>query len=174
MNLRLHLLSSSLISLLVAAVASAAQDDADQPFDCHIAYNDLRYDLTSLGGEHTLRRTRDSPPTTMIDVLTFNLCEDLKPQDGVDDADQVKCLLSFLGMLLSIRTDHLLVSTAHTSMLDNDEPEAGRARPHNSRHTPRQFIRLIHTNIMYAVPLPLASPFSPYLLTFPLPKICNI
>ena len=91
MNLRLHLLSSSLVSLLVAVVASAAQDDGESgtPFNCHISYSDLNFDLTGLAGQHTLTRTRQTPPTTTIDTLIFNLCEDLQPQDGVDDADQV-------------------------------------------------------------------------------------
>lgn len=95
MNLRLHLLSSSLVSLLVASVsasaAAAARDDTNsgKPFDCYISYGDLKFDLTSLKGLHTLKRVRETPPTTMIDTLVFNICEDLQPKDDVDDADQV-------------------------------------------------------------------------------------
>lgn len=94
MNLRLHLLSTSLISLLVASVsasAAAARDDTNsgKPFDCYISYGDLKFDLTSLKGLHTLKRVRETPPTTTIDTLAFNICEDLQPKDDVDDADQV-------------------------------------------------------------------------------------
>jgi len=61
-------------SLLVSA-----QDDA--PFDCHLNVGLLTYDLTTLG-EITVSRTRNTPPSMMVDSLRFNLCEDLKVEDG--------------------------------------------------------------------------------------------
>ncbi|TDL24261.1 hypothetical protein BD410DRAFT_786373 [Rickenella mellea] len=62
----------------------------DSPFDCHVSLDGgaRKYDLTSLKGEHTASRTRDTPPTTMVDEVRFDLCEDLKPRDGVAAADQ--------------------------------------------------------------------------------------
>ncbi|KAH9916931.1 autophagy-related protein 27, partial [Amylocystis lapponica] len=65
----------------------AAQDDGS-PFECYITYDNRKYDLTSLAGEHTLKRTRETPPTTMVDTVVFNLCADLQQQDGVNEADQ--------------------------------------------------------------------------------------
>lgn len=64
-----------------------AQDDS--PFDCYVNKGDKKYDLHSIGGEHSASRERDSPPTKYRDTVRFNLCEDLKPQDGVASEDQV-------------------------------------------------------------------------------------
>ena len=72
--------------LLVLGVA--AQDGTD-PFNCHVRTNDLTYDLTPLQGEHTASRTRETPPSNWVDSVRFNLCADLKPQDGVGAGDQV-------------------------------------------------------------------------------------
>ncbi|KAF9528460.1 autophagy-related protein 27 [Crepidotus variabilis] len=57
-------------------------------FDCHVTVNDLKFDLTSMGGEHILNRTRSTPPTTMIDSLRFDLCADLKRMDYLSEHDQ--------------------------------------------------------------------------------------
>ncbi|GBE81152.1 autophagy-related protein 27 [Sparassis latifolia] len=65
----------------------SAQDDGS-PFDCHITSGNLKYDLTALAGEHTVSRTRMSPPTEMIDSVAFNLCADLQQKDGVGAQDQ--------------------------------------------------------------------------------------
>ncbi|KAH9485376.1 Autophagy-related protein 27 [Psilocybe cubensis] len=46
------------------------------------------FDLTSLGGVRTVTRTRDTPPTKVVDSLRFDLCEELKLQDGVSEHDQ--------------------------------------------------------------------------------------
>jgi len=71
--------------LLLSSLVSAAEE---APFDCHITLASAKYDLTKLAGPHTVSRTRDTPPTTMVDTLTFDLCADLKAQDGVKDKDQ--------------------------------------------------------------------------------------
>lgn len=82
----------SLLSLFFFLSTSVqAQDDA---FNCHITTNGQNYDLTKLAGEHVVTRTRDTPPTTMVDSLRFDLCADLNKQDGVADADQVRGVTS--------------------------------------------------------------------------------
>ena len=86
-----HLGPVNLIYVLVlvnfAFLSVVAQDD--NPFDCKIHTSDLDFDLTQLAGEHTISRTRVTPPTTMIDTLRFDLCADLKALDGVAESDQV-------------------------------------------------------------------------------------
>lgn len=63
----------------------------DSPFDCKVSLDGgkLQYDLTSLEGVHTLFRTRDIPPTRMVDEVQFNLCNDLQKREGIAEGDQV-------------------------------------------------------------------------------------
>lgn len=86
-----HNLPVSLLSLffLLSSPSFVQAEDSD-PFNCHVTSNGLNYDLTKLAGEHTISRTRDTPPSTMVDSLRFDLCADLKAQDGVAEADQVR------------------------------------------------------------------------------------
>jgi len=81
--------SSLVFSNLLFALGVVAQD-GDNPFDCRVRTNDLTYDLTPLQGEHTVSRTRDTPPSSWVDSVRFDLCADLKPQDGVAVGDQVR------------------------------------------------------------------------------------
>ncbi len=64
---------------------------AQSGFDCRISLDGgkRKYDLTSLAGEHTLARTRDTPPSQVVDELRFDLCKDLDMKQGVEDGDQV-------------------------------------------------------------------------------------
>lgn len=80
------LLKSFLYLLLLQSWALADEHPA---FDCHVTVSNAVFDLTSLAGEHTLNRTRNRPPTTMVESLRFNLCTDLDPLEGVAEADQV-------------------------------------------------------------------------------------
>lgn len=79
----LHALSCAF--LLLAATRVSAQEG----FDCKITSGGYSWDLTSLKGEHTLSRERETPPTKFRDDVTFNLCEDLTRKEGVADKDQV-------------------------------------------------------------------------------------
>ncbi|OJA20367.1 hypothetical protein AZE42_07314 [Rhizopogon vesiculosus] len=45
-------------------------------------------DLTALGGEQILHRTRDTPPTTMVDELKLNRCGDLPSLMDIPEKDQ--------------------------------------------------------------------------------------
>ncbi|KAF8893772.1 autophagy-related protein 27 [Infundibulicybe gibba] len=74
------------ILLLLLFSPSLAQDEA--VFDCKPSVNNLNFDLTTLSGEHSVSRTRETQPSTMIDMLRFDLCAELKPQDGVAERDQ--------------------------------------------------------------------------------------
>ena len=74
---------------LLLSLGVAAQD-GNNPFDCHVRTNGLTYDLTPLQGEHTVSRTRETPPSSWIDAVRFDLCADLKLQDGVAAGDQVR------------------------------------------------------------------------------------
>jgi hypothetical protein len=70
----------------------------DTPFDCRFTIDSLKYDLTTVAGEHVISRTRQTPPTSMVDSVRFDLCADLKAQDGVAEQDQVRdnLLLTFV------------------------------------------------------------------------------
>jgi len=35
------------------------------------------YDLSGLAGQHTVERTRSTPPTSMIDKIIFDVCNEL-------------------------------------------------------------------------------------------------
>ncbi|KAH7914113.1 autophagy-related protein 27 [Hygrophoropsis aurantiaca] len=66
-------------------LVSAAQD----PYDCSkLKLDSLNYDLSPLAGVRTVSRTRDTPPSTMIDELGFDVCAELSPLDGVAEQDQ--------------------------------------------------------------------------------------
>lgn len=84
-GLPLHLLSGAVFLLSLAPAAVLAQET----FDCKITIGESKWDLTSLAGERTLSRDRDTPPTKFTDVVKFNLCEDLKKDEELADKDQV-------------------------------------------------------------------------------------
>jgi hypothetical protein len=60
--------------------------------DCStpVKLGDRSYDLSSLAGEHSKNITRSTPPSTVDDVLRFDLCTDLKRDKDADDQDQVR------------------------------------------------------------------------------------
>ncbi|KIJ67799.1 hypothetical protein HYDPIDRAFT_107295 [Hydnomerulius pinastri MD-312] len=76
----------SFVLVLSIVIRTAAQDSGS--FDCHFAIGDLQYDLTSLGGAKTVTRTRDSPPSTYVDELRFDLCGELSQLEDRTSDDQ--------------------------------------------------------------------------------------
>ncbi|KLO19446.1 hypothetical protein SCHPADRAFT_898736 [Schizopora paradoxa] len=82
--------SALLVLSLLAGEGQLTQVYAQSEFDCRISLDGgkRKYDLTSLAGEHTLSRTRDTPPSVIVDELRFNLCGDLEMKQGVEDQDQ--------------------------------------------------------------------------------------
>ena len=74
----------SLCALLLLCYAAHVQAD------CHVSKDGLEYDLSGLDGKHTVDRERDTPPTTMKDILDFNLCGPLEWKGDVAEHDQVR------------------------------------------------------------------------------------
>jgi hypothetical protein len=87
-----HCRLSSLLSPLFFLLPLLSRTLADeQPsFDCHVTASGAEFDLTKLDTVYIVNRTRDMPPTKMIDSLRFNLCADLKPLEDIKDEDQVR------------------------------------------------------------------------------------
>lgn len=82
------------LSFIILQVSPVLAADSDKPFDCHLTVDNTKFDLTTLGGPHTISRKRESPPTTVVDSLSFDLCAELKPQDGVSEHDQVRLVIN--------------------------------------------------------------------------------
>ena len=74
-----------LLPLLLISVANS-QSDAN----CHPSIGDDAYDFSTLSGDHTVSRTRLSPPTNMTDMLRFNVCGEISPLGDVNSGDQVR------------------------------------------------------------------------------------
>ncbi|KAI0298553.1 autophagy-related protein 27 [Russula brevipes] len=70
--------------LLLLLSTASSQPDAE----CHKSINDDMYDFSALAGDHTVSRTRSSPPTDMLDTLRFNICKELSLIDDVPQSDQ--------------------------------------------------------------------------------------
>ena len=65
---------------------------AQDPFDCKVSLDGGKtsYDLMTIAGEHSISRTRITPPTSMFEEVRFDLCADLQKKEGVADGDQVR------------------------------------------------------------------------------------
>lgn len=82
---------TTLVSYVSATSAWARREDSP-PLNCKEALvlpSKEEYDLSSLAGAHTVTRTRESPPTKMVDTVRFDLCADLTAVDGSNAEDQV-------------------------------------------------------------------------------------
>lgn len=79
---------SSLIFAYFLFTTGVTAQDGSNPFDCRVRTNGLTYDLTPLQGEHTVSRLRETPPSSWVDFVRFDLCADLKLQEGVAPGDQ--------------------------------------------------------------------------------------
>ena len=99
--------STSLFWLLALLFAAA---NAQLDSNCNIAIRDKKYDFSALSGDHTVSRSRSSPPTTMVDTLRFNVCKELSPLEDVDASEQVRILDTpctfFLDNPRSVRVNH--------------------------------------------------------------------
>ena len=122
---------------LILSLGVTAQDDTN-PFDCHVRTNGLTYDLTPLQGEHTVSRTRETPPSSWVDSVRFDLCGDLKLQDGVAASDQV-CSHPSTRFPVALCNSSILyvVPVWNESMSDKDEPEGRELRSCGRRDTCR-------------------------------------
>lgn len=90
MILRPLQLPVTLLFLLPALIAAE-----DNPFDCQnrLSIQSLNFDLSKLAGEHSISRTRDTPPSTVVDEVRFNVCSDLGVLEGVSEHDQVRMMV---------------------------------------------------------------------------------
>ncbi|KAJ3724524.1 autophagy-related protein 27 [Lentinula raphanica] len=79
-------LPTSILLLLISCYASTTE--AAEGFDCIVNIGTTKFDLTSLNNEHKVTRSRSTPPTTMVDTLTFNICDDLTVQGDASELDR--------------------------------------------------------------------------------------
>ncbi|KIJ49493.1 hypothetical protein M422DRAFT_27858 [Sphaerobolus stellatus SS14] len=79
----------TLLYIALAALITSTQVLADD-FDCNkpVDVGGAEYDFKSLAKEHTVSRTEESPPTTNIWDLRFNVCQAVSKKEGVSDDDQ--------------------------------------------------------------------------------------
>ncbi|PPR07377.1 hypothetical protein CVT26_013693 [Gymnopilus dilepis] len=96
---------------------------ADPSFDCRVAVGNTKFDLQPLAGEHVVNRTRQLPPTTMVDSLRFNLCADLTSQEGLPEQDQCPpgtraCLLKINQKENELDRIIAVIPVAQTSTLE--------------------------------------------------------
>ncbi|EIW83078.1 hypothetical protein CONPUDRAFT_136231 [Coniophora puteana RWD-64-598 SS2] len=84
-------ISLSLFSffLIWASAVVAIQDDNNaDSFSCQFSIGSLKYDMTPLAGPKSVTRERETPPSTMLDSLRFDLCDELPALDDVPQGDQ--------------------------------------------------------------------------------------
>ena len=98
MSFRRYFYTTLFIHLVIAQYPHQRQQDA--VFDeCQVTLGDgstgIEYDLRGLSGERVISRVRDTPPTTMEDMLRFDLCAPLRFLDDVAEKDQVSLILLF-------------------------------------------------------------------------------
>lgn len=70
---------------------------ADDPFNCEFDHSGVHYDMRILNEERIISQERATPPSTMRDELRFNICGDLKKEDGVNERDQVSTIINYLA-----------------------------------------------------------------------------
>lgn len=63
---------------------------ADDDWNCKTSLGGHNYDFTSLGGERVLHRDRETPPTKMVDKLTFDLCKALPESSEGAEGDRAR------------------------------------------------------------------------------------
>ena len=107
MILREHLRRQALYWVLFLLAVSPVAVSAQDTFDCKVTLGENKWDLTSLSGEQTLSRERDTPPTKFRDTVTFNLCEDLTRKEDVSEQDQVSTLR--LGYMAEFFPSHVVL-----------------------------------------------------------------
>jgi hypothetical protein len=74
-----------LLVVFISALLATADDFTCAPTTL---ISGKEYDLSALNVVKTVSRTRQTPPSTMIDTITFNLCADIELND-TPAADQV-------------------------------------------------------------------------------------
>ena len=110
--------STTTVGLLCLSGLSLAQTN---PFDCSSVTVDVSgakvsYNLSSIAGVKELSRSRETPPSTFVDELRFDLCANVPKKEGVADGDQVSRIVSSVlrrrvnsSVLASVRARQELV-----------------------------------------------------------------
>ena len=138
MVVRLSSFWSSLAFANLLFVLAVTAQDGNNPFNCRVRTNDLTYDLTPLQGEHTVSRTRETPPSSWVDSVRFDLCADLKLQDGVAAGDQVRSHPNTRFQVAAYSLSALrTVPRRHKSMSDEDEQKGRQLRSRGRRYPSR-------------------------------------
>jgi autophagy-related protein 27 len=88
----------SILRLTTLLFLSLSLDVNASVLDCSkaVELSGRSYDLSSLAGEYSETITRSTPPSTVYDVLRFDLCGDLKRDEKAADEDQVRSSPFFL------------------------------------------------------------------------------
>jgi hypothetical protein len=74
---------------LIFSIYSAFAD-----WNCRFTVPDVGdYDLSGLAGQHTVQRTRSTPPTSMIDRIIFDVCNELD-QSQTPESERVRAPLN--------------------------------------------------------------------------------
>ncbi|KAG8988260.1 hypothetical protein FRB90_002861 [Tulasnella sp. 427] len=73
---------------VVLTLDPSAATSAAAAWDCKVSVQSASWDLTSLGVEKIVTRTRSSPPSEFVDEVRWNICNELKEREGYDAADQ--------------------------------------------------------------------------------------
>jgi hypothetical protein len=97
------------LAFIFVVVLNIIHAKSDSTFDCNVTIENFMFDLTSLTGERVINRTRETPPTTMVDSLKFNLCEDLKVQDDLPEQEQVRLASMPVDVRFMQRVPHSLL-----------------------------------------------------------------
>jgi Autophagy-related protein 27 len=92
------------LAFIFVIVLNVIYAKSDSTFDCHVTIENIKFDLTSLSGEHVISRTRETPPTTMNDSLRFDVCQDLETLGDLSEQDQVRSAL--ISSTLGSRVPH--------------------------------------------------------------------
>lgn len=82
-------LPTALLSALLLFLPYSLADNSEL-FDCRVTVRGVKFNMMSLGGMRMVNRTYDTPPTTTIYSLRFDLCDDLKQLSDVPEGDQVR------------------------------------------------------------------------------------
>lgn len=72
------------------------------------------YDLSRLAGEHTVERTRSTPPTSMIDRIIFDVCNELD-QSQTPEPERVRVPLTPWPIAHNMY-DSVLLEHGHASL----------------------------------------------------------
>lgn len=90
---------SGIWTLLLTALSATSSRAVDDEWKCAATLSGHNYDFTSLGGERTLSRERENPPTIMVDKITLDLCKPIVESTEGAEGDRARIPTPFLHVL---------------------------------------------------------------------------